>query len=132
MKGLAGLKFSGSPRFQGKNERVVKKKPKKTISPRKSFRRNRGYKEIFSKLEFTPRGFLEPVSCKNRMWIITRADTKKGSKKWSAKNRESVGRLTESPPQSQITKSGPITGIAEKRLVITEAPQNDICPQGNT
>lgn len=40
--------------------------------------------------------------------------------------------FTENPPQSHITKVFPRYGIAESRLVITVAPQNDICPQGST
>lgn len=40
--------------------------------------------------------------------------------------------LTENPPQSQITISCPTMGNAEARLVITVAPQKDICPQGKT
>ncbi len=34
------------------------------------------------------------------------------------------------PPHSQVTTASPTTGIAENRLVITVAPQNDIWPQG--
>jgi heme/copper-type cytochrome/quinol oxidase subunit 1 len=37
---------------------------------------------------------------------------------------------TMNPPQIHCTKSVPIYGIAENRLVITVAPQNDICLQG--
>ena len=58
--------------------------------------------------------------------------TKKGIKKWSLKNRLKVGPLTANPPQSHLTMSAPKKGIAEKRLVITVAPQNDICPHGRT
>ena len=36
------------------------------------------------------------------------------------------------PPYSQHTTSKPRKGMAENRLVITVAPQNDICPQGRT
>lgn len=48
------------------------------------------------------------------------------------KKRVSVAFLIENPPQSHWTKSGPMYGIADRRLVITVAPQNDICPQGRT
>ena len=39
---------------------------------------------------------------------------------------------TAKPPHSQYTISEPRKGMAENRLVITVAPQNDICPQGRT
>lgn len=52
--------------------------------------------------------------------------------KWSVKNRFNVAMPIENPPQSHFTSISPTIGIADKRLVITVAPQNDICPQGNT
>jgi hypothetical protein len=39
---------------------------------------------------------------------------------------------TENPPHNNCTIEFPIPGIAEKRLVITVAPQKLICPQGST
>ena len=39
---------------------------------------------------------------------------------------------TQKPPHNHSTIEGPATGIAEKRLVITVAPQKLICPQGKT
>jgi len=48
------------------------------------------------------------------------------------KNRVSVAFLTANPPQIHWTRSVPTKGIADIRLVITVAPQNDICPQGRT
>jgi len=55
-----------------------------------------------------------------------------GIRKCKAKNRVRVGCETEKPPHSHLTSGFPKYGIAEKILVITVAPQNDICPQGNT
>ncbi|MEY6245680.1 hypothetical protein WJF22_23430, partial [Salmonella enterica subsp. enterica serovar Corvallis] len=55
-----------------------------------------------------------------------------GKRKWKAKNRVSVALSTEKPPQIHWTKASPAYGTAERRLVITVAPQNDICPQGRT
>ena len=55
-----------------------------------------------------------------------------GRRKCRAKNRVSVGLSTENPPQAHSTRVWPMYGIAENKLVITVAPQNDICPQGNT
>lgn len=52
--------------------------------------------------------------------------------KCRVKNRVKVALSIENPPQIQITRLDPIKGIAENKLVITVAPQNDICPQGST
>jgi len=43
-----------------------------------------------------------------------------------------VALSTANPPHNHCTKSIPKNGIADNRLVITVAPQNDICPQGRT
>ena len=40
--------------------------------------------------------------------------------------------VSENPPQIHSTKFVPMYGIADKRLVMTVAPQNDICPHGRT
>jgi len=56
----------------------------------------------------------------------------KGIRKCSAKNRVSVALSTANPPHTHCTTSFPTYGIADNRFVITVAPQNDICPQGNT
>lgn len=55
-----------------------------------------------------------------------------GRRKWNAKNRVSVALSTAKPPHNHCTRVCPKYGIAERRFVITVAPQNDICPQGNT
>lgn len=77
-------------------------------------------------LDGIPVGLLDPVSCRNRRWIITNAAIMKGSRKWKAKNRVRVALSTEKPPQIHCTMSAPIYGMAESKLVITVAPQNDI------
>jgi len=43
-----------------------------------------------------------------------------------------VALSTEKPPHNHSTIAPPTKGIAEKRLVITVAPQKLICPQGST
>jgi hypothetical protein len=48
------------------------------------------------------------------------------------KNQVRVALSTENPPQIHSTKSDPMYGIAESRLVITVAPQYDICPHIRT
>lgn len=55
-----------------------------------------------------------------------------GKIKWKAKNRVSVALSTEKPPQIHCTSVSPIYGIADKRFVMTVAPQKDICPHGKT
>lgn len=52
--------------------------------------------------------------------------------KWKAKNRVKVALSTEKPPQIHSTRVVPIYGMADRRFVITVAPQNDICPHGRT
>lgn len=56
----------------------------------------------------------------------------KGSRKWRVKNRVRVGLSTENPPQAHSTKVCPMYGTAENKLVMTVAPQKDICPHGRT
>ena len=56
----------------------------------------------------------------------------KGKRKWNVKNRFKVALSTANPPHTHCTKSIPMYGIADKRFVITVAPQNYICPHGRT
>ena len=56
------------------------------------------------------------------MWIIENADATKGKIKWNEKNRVKVALSTENPPQIHCTRSVPINGIAENKLVITANP----------
>lgn len=55
-----------------------------------------------------------------------------GKIKWKAKKRVKVALSTENPPQIHSTSVVPIYGMADRRFVITVAPQNDICPHGRT
>lgn len=55
-----------------------------------------------------------------------------GRIKWKAKKRVRVALSTEKPPQIHSTRVFPMYGMADKRFVITVAPQKDICPQGRT
>lgn len=55
-----------------------------------------------------------------------------GRIKWKAKNRVRVALSTENPPQIHSTRSVPMYGTADSKLVITVAPQKDICPHGKT
>lgn len=55
-----------------------------------------------------------------------------GRIKWNAKKRVRVALSTEKPPQIHSTRVVPMYGMADKRFVITVAPQKDICPHGST
>ncbi len=79
-----------------------------------------------------PSGLFEPDSWRKVRWMRVRPMITKGRRKCSAKNRVSVGLSTEKPPQAHSTRVWPIYGIAENRLVMTVAPQKDICPHGKT
>jgi len=57
---------------------------------------------------------------------------KNGNIKCKEKNRIRVGLSTANPPHIHWTRFSPMYGTAENRLVITVAPQNDICPHGKT
>ncbi len=82
--------------------------------------------------ELSPRGLFEPVSWRKRRWRRVAAAITKGNKKWNAKKRVRVALSTENPPQIHWTRVFPMYGTADRRLVMTVAPQKDICPQGRT
>lgn len=84
------------------------------------------------KFELSPRGLFEPVVCSKSKCMPTKNLTINGNRKWNPKKRFKVGLSTANPPHNQVTMSPPTRGIAEKSLVITVAPQKDICPQGRT
>ncbi len=79
-----------------------------------------------------PVGFEDPVSCKAIRCTRAIPAIAIGIMKWREKNRLRVGCETEKFPHSHSTRDFPIIGMAEKMLVITVAPQKDICPHGRT
>jgi len=83
-------------------------------------------------LHSIPIGLFDPVWCRNRRCRIATTARINGRIKWIARNRLSVALSTANPPHIHSTSIFPIYGIAEKRFVITVAPQNLICPQGRT
>jgi len=130
--GLADEKFSTSPRIYGlAKHSATKLNPRITI-PVRSFQEWKEWNGILSKLDFTPRGLVDPVWWRNKRWAIIRADRINGRRKWIAKNRVKVALPTANPPHTHWTMSCPRYGIADMRLVITVAPQNDIWPHGRT
>lgn len=63
--GLAGMKFSTSPSMFG-SRRIINLNPRVIIStPIKSLIEKNGWKGILSRLEFNPKGLLEPVWWRN-------------------------------------------------------------------
>jgi hypothetical protein len=102
------------------------------IAPKISLIENFLLKFVFSLFLIIPVGLLDPVICRFIRWINAIADRMNGSKKCREKKRFRVGFSTEKPPHNHETIRDPSTGIADIRLVITVAPQKDICPQGNT
>lgn len=64
--------------------------------------------------------------------MTVKAEIKNGRRKWKVKKRVKVGLSTENPPQIHCTNISPMQGNADKRLVMTVAPQKDICPHGRT
>ena len=61
------------------------------------------WKGIRSQFEFKPSGLFEPISCSINRCIVTINRIENGSRKWSTKNRFSVGPETANPPHSHST-----------------------------
>lgn len=130
--GLAGVKLSGSPKIKGSikfNEIIA---INTIITPITSLIEKYGWNGILSVFEFNPIGLFDPVICKKKIWIIVIIAIIKGIIKCNLKNRDKVALSTANPPQIQFTNIVPMYGNADNKFVITVAPQNDICPQGNT
>lgn len=68
-----------------------------------------------------PKGLVDPCTCKAIKCITTNAANINGNKKCNAKNLCIVGLDTLNDPQINGTKSLPINGIADNKLVITVA-----------
>lgn len=130
--GFAGVKFSGSPRRLGENRASAIRGVIIKVSPKMSLMEKYGWNGILSQSDTIPRGLFEPVSWRKVRWTSVIPAIRKGRRKWRAKNRVRVGLSTENPPHAHSTKVCPIYGRAENRLVMTVAPQNDICPHGRT
>lgn len=112
---------------------IINEKNKKIkINGIKSLIMKFGKNFILSKLVLIPKGLEEPDSCNKIKWKMINIVNTIGKIKWSLKNRFKVGWETEKFPQIQDVIDNPKYGIAEIILVITVAPQNDICPQGKT
>jgi len=130
--GLAGLKFSTSPKMLGVFEAMVIMKSMIISIGRESFTENRGLNFTLSKLVWEVVGFEDPPSWRRIKWTSTKTAMIIGKMKCKEKNRFSVGCDTDGPPQIHVTKSFPTRGMAERTPVITVAPQKDICPHGRT
>jgi hypothetical protein len=124
--------LSGSPNRSGENSTRIRRKVNKSRNPKESLIVKYGWNGILSESELIPDGLFDPVSCRNRRWTIASAAIIKGRMKWNAKNRIRVALSAENPPQIHSSRSDPMHGIAESRLIITVAPQIDICPHRRT
>jgi hypothetical protein len=131
-RGFALEKFSTSPSFIGKFRTAHSIRIDAAVIPKISFVEKRGKNSVFSGFSLPPVGLEDPVVCRIAKCAIIRINVKRGTKKWREKNRVRVGCDTEKFPHIHFTIVGPITGTAEKMLVITVAPQRDICPHGRT
>lgn len=129
---MALEKFSGSVKKFGKNKEIKNKRRKIIKNPVISFDEKKGWNGILSEFEVNPEGFDDPVSWRKIRWRTTKIRIINGKIKWKEKNRVKVGLSTEKPPQIHSTNVIPMYGIADTKLVITVAPQKDICPQGRT
>ena len=86
----------------------------------------------FDMLSWVKIGEVDLVICKKIRCIIIKPKITKGKRKWRRKKNLNVAWLIQYPAQIQRTIISPIKGIALTKLVITVAPQKDICPQGKT
>lgn len=77
-------------------------------------------------------GLFDPVWWRNNKCTPDKPAITNGRRKWNVKNRVKVALSTAKPPQIHCTNIWPKYGIADKRLVITVAAQNDIWPQIST
>lgn len=131
-RGLAGLKFSTSPKMLGVLEVIKIIAIIITMAGIVSFTENKGLNFTLSRFVWIFEGLEEPFSCNKIKWNSTNTVITIGKRKCKEKNRFKVGWDTEGPPQIHVTKSFPTIGMADKTPVITVAPQKDICPQGRT
>lgn len=92
----------------------------------RSLNRKQGAIPTRSTFPLIPKGLDDPCWCNVNICIAANAANTNGNKKCKAKNRFKVAELTENPPHTNITKSLPIHGIADSRLVITVLPHIDI------
>lgn len=97
-----------------------------------SLTRNIGWNFSLSLFVLVLVGLDDPFSCNSIKCTKTIAEISIGRMKCKEKNRFRVGCETEGPPQIQVVKSIPTIGMADRTPVMTVAPQNDICPHGNT
>jgi hypothetical protein len=79
LRGLAGMKLSGSPRLYGKIKAIVINGIMTSMSPRISFLEKKGWNRILSN-SFNPVGLFDPVTCKEAKWMMIIPIKMKGNK----------------------------------------------------
>ena len=82
LKGLALLKFSGSPNINGFIIVNIIKKKKKRLNPIISLIVKKLWNGIFIKFLLIPMGLEDPFVWRNVRWIITINNKMNGNKKW--------------------------------------------------
>ncbi len=97
-----------------------------------SFTKKYGKNDILSWLVLVPVGFDDPELCRSIKCTTTKATITMGTMKCRENIRFRVGWDTEKSPHNHINKISPTYGIEDSILVITVAPQYDICPHGST
>lgn len=97
-----------------------------------SFHVKYGWNGDLSIFGFILNEFDDPLICRAIRCKITIKVKIKGIMKCNMKNRDNVAWLIENPPHNHCTSVFPKYGIADIKLVITVAPQKDICPHGRT
>jgi len=105
ISGLAGLKFSTSPKMFGMFEIIIIIAIITVSIGTMSFDENIGLNFIFSMFVWEFVGFDDPFSCSNIRCVITITMITIGKIKCREKNRFRVGWLTDGPPQIQVTRS---------------------------
>lgn len=132
IKGLAWIKFSGSPDTQGNRSVIIDSPLVIKTNLVMSLIVKYGWNGSLSVLADKPKGLFDPVWWRKSKWVAANLRIMNGTVKWKAKNRVKVAASTANPPHIHVTMSCPIYGIAENKLVITVAAQKDIWPQGST
>jgi len=98
----------------------------------RSFLKKNLLKERVQEKSFSFEGELLPLECNPVKCKTIKIRSKKGRRKCREKKVFIVSVLTVKLPHTHLTTVSPTTGSTVTKLVITLAPQNDICPHGST
>lgn len=82
---------------------MVVTKVNSKIIPKISLRVKNGWRVDLKVFLLNPKGLLDPLWWRNKIWIITKAKIMKGRIKWKVKKRVKVGVSTANPPHNHRT-----------------------------